>query len=149
MKYISTLIVAIAIMAVGTVNAQTGSQLNGRSYTYMMKNADGSGPEIQDQITFTTGQAFSQELGKTGYNTGSVVERAENGTSNFELTFKKGKNETYKYAGKVEGSSFYGTITYVDASGKETAMLFRGMTTEEYLEIRKMKEANPNTQTPH
>ncbi len=139
MKYISTLVVAIAIMAVGTVNAQTASKLNGQSYTYVMKDISGAGPEIIDEITFGVGEASSKELGNSGYSKGKVVERNAGASSDFELTFTKA-NATYVYQGKAEGTTIDGTITVTDANGATTTMAFRGMLTEEWTNIRTEKE---------
>ena len=141
MKYISTLIVAIAIMAVGTVNAQTASKLNGQSFTYLMKNADGTGEEIIDQVTFGKGTVTSGHLGKAGYATGKVAERNAGATSDFDLTFTKPNGTTYTYSGKAEGVTFYGTINVVDANGTTTPMIFRGMITEEWNHMAAEREA--------
>ena len=141
MKYICTLVVAIAIMAVGTVNAQTASKLNGQSYTYMMKNADGTGEEIIDQITFQVGKATSKELGKSGFTTGNVAERNAGASSNFDMTFTKPNGSKYIYTGVAEGVTFHGTIAVVDANGTTNSMLFRGMLTEEWNNLLIEKEA--------
>lgn len=141
MKYILTLFVAVAVMAVGTVNAQTASKLNGMSYTYMMKNADGTGEEIIDQIKFGTGTVSSKELGKAGFTTGSVAERNAGATSDFDLTFTKPNGDKYVYTGIAENVVFHGTIVVTDANGAQTNMLFRGMLTEEWNHMMKEREA--------
>jgi hypothetical protein len=140
MKYISTLFVVIALFAVGTVKAQTASKLNGQSYTYVMKDINGTGPEIIDQITFGTGQATSKELGKTGFTTGKVMEKNAGAVSDFELVFKSPTAGTMVYKGKAEGATFDGTIAVTDANGVQSTMAFRGMLTEEWNNIRKQKE---------
>ena len=141
MKYIVTLFVAVAVMAVGTLNAQTASKLNGQSFTYMMKNADGTGEEIIDQITFGAGTVISKELGKSGFASGSVAERNAGTTSDFDLTFTKPGGDKYVYTGIAQGVEFHGTIVVTDANGAQSNMLFRGLLTEEWNNILKEKEA--------
>ena len=140
MKYISTLFVVIALLAVGTVNAQTASKLNGQSYTYVMKDINGNGPEIVDQITFGVGKATSKELGKTGFTTGKVVERNSGASSTFDITFTSASKGTYVYTGTAAGTTLDGTIAVTSPSGKST-MAFRGMLTEEWDNMMKEKEA--------
>src|SRR4030095_6852504 len=140
MKYISTLIVVIALLAVGTVNAQTASKLNGQSYTYVMKDINGMGPEIVDQITFGVGQVTSKELGKTGFSTGKVSEKNSGASSTFELTFTSPTKGTYLYTGTAAGTTIDATIAVTTAQGTST-MAFRGMLTEEWEHIQAEKEA--------
>jgi len=142
MKYIFTLIVAIAVVAVGTVNAQSASKLNSQSFTYMMKKADGTGPEIMDKITFGVGQVASEELSKSGFAKGSVSEKNAGASSNFELIFNKANGSKYLYKGIAEGTVFHGTITVTDANGTQSEMLFRGMLTEEWNHIQEQKAIN-------
>ena len=141
MKYFSTLFVVIALMAVGTVNAQTASKLNGQSYTYMMKNIDGTGPEIMDQITFGVGDVTSAELGKSGFTKGKVMEQNSGASSTFEMIFSNSAKGTYHYKGTAAATTIDGTITVTDANGAATTMAFRGMLTEEWNNIQKEKEA--------
>lgn len=139
MKYISTLFVVIALLAVGTVNAQTASKLNGQSYTYVMKNLDGSGPEIIDVVTFGAGDAASRELGNSGFSKGKVVEKNSGATSTFEMTFSSTAKGTYLFKGNAAGPNIDGTITVTDANGAQSTMAFRGMLTEEWDNIQKEK----------
>jgi hypothetical protein len=152
MKYISTLFVVIALIAVGTVNAQTGSELNGRNFTYMMKSADGTGPEIIDEMTFGTGQVTSKELGQKGFAAGNVSERVGGTGSEFDITFNKSNGGSYVYNGKAEGAFIHGTIKVTDANGTKSDMLFRGMLTEEWNTVQQQKQQQPkqqNTVSPH
>ncbi len=139
MKYISTLFIAIAILAVGTVKAQNASKLNSQSYTYMMKNADGTGPEIIDKMVFGVGEATSDELAKTGFTKATVKETNAGATSDFELTFKNATGSKYYYKGKAEGVEFHGTLSVTNANGTVSEMLFRGLLTEEWNHITEQK----------
>lgn len=141
MKYISTLFVVIALLAVGTVNAQTASKLNGQSYTYVMKDINGEGPEIIDVIKFGVSDVTSQELGKSGFTKGKVIEKNSGASSTFEMIFKSNAKGSYVYKGTANGATIDGSITVTDANGTETTMAFRGMLTEEWNNIQKEKEA--------
>jgi hypothetical protein len=141
MKYISTLFVVVALLTVSTVNAQTASKLNSQSYTYVMKDMSGLGPEIIDQMSFGVGEATSGELGKTGYSKGKVVEKNAGATSTFEITFNNAAKGTYVYKGTAAGVTIDGTIDVTDVNGVQTTMAFRGMLTEEWNNMIKEKEA--------
>src|SRR5688572_248041 len=132
MKYISALFVAIALLAVGTVNAQNASKLNNQSYTYAMKEINGNGEEIVDQLIFSVGKVTSAQLGKSGFTEGKVIEKNSGAVSDFELNFKNASSETYVYKGRAEGATIDGTVTVTDANGKLTTMAFRGSLTEEW-----------------
>ncbi len=140
MKSLSKLIVAIAIMAVGTVTAQTASKLNGQSYTYVMKDISGVGPEITDQFTFGVGQVSSAELGRSGFESAKVIEKNTGAASDFEVTFSNKTAGTRVYKGKAEGVTIDGTIDVTDSNGNKTTMAFRGMLTEEWNNIQDEKK---------
>jgi hypothetical protein len=133
MKYISTLFVAIALLAVGTVNAQSASKLNSQNYTYVMKDMNGAGPEIVDQLNFGVGKVTSQELARQGYAQGTVIEKNAGASSAFELNFINSTVGTYHFKGTAEGTTIVGTVTISNAKGTPVSELqFRGMLTEEW-----------------
>jgi hypothetical protein len=136
MKYISTLLVIVALFAVNSSNAQTASKLNGQSYTYVMKDINGVGPEIIDQFSFGVGKVTSSELGRTGFDSGKVIEKNSGASSDFELTFSNKTAGTRVYKGKAEGVTIDGTIDVTDSNGKKSVMAFRGMLTEEWNNIQ-------------
>ncbi len=150
MKYFSALLVIFAVLATGVVNAQTASTLNGQSYTYVMKNINGTGDEIQDVMTFQNGTLNSQALGSRGYTSARVVEKAGASGSSFEVTLQSKTEGTRVYHGTVSGSTIEGTITVTDKQGVQQTLAFRGMTTEAWYgvqeEKRKMREEKAKQQ---
>ena len=141
MKYFSLLLVLAALFTTGNASAQDASRLNGKSFTYIMKNADGTGEEIQDQIRFNNNTMISDRL----YNAakpsfGKVMEKNAGESSVFQVTMVGANGDTYKYNCNVNGKFMDGTIQKIDASGKMTEMVMRGMTSEEFQRIRKEKE---------
>ena len=144
MKYISTLFVSLALLAVGTVNAQNASKLNSQSYTYVMKEINGNGEEIIDHLNFAVGKVNSTELEKAGYAQGTVIEKNSGAVSDFQINFKNSSSETYVYKGKAEGATIDGTILITDANGKQTTMAFRGSLTEEWNNSAAQNGANVN-----
>jgi hypothetical protein len=150
MKYLIALLVIFAVLATGVANAQTASSLNGQSYTYVMKNINGSGDEVQDMITFQNGTMNSQTLGSRGYTSAKVAEKPGANGSSFEVTLASKSEGTRLYRGTVNGSTIEGTITVTDKQGVQTTMAFRGMTNEAWYgvqeEKRKMREEKEKQQ---
>ena len=145
MKYFSALLVIFAVLATGVSNAQTATTLNGQSYTYVMKNINGSGDEIQDVMTFQNGTMTSSTLASKGYGAARVVEKPGASGSSFEVTLQSKDEGTRVYRGTTSGVTIEGTITVTDKQGVQTTMAFRGMTTETWNgvqeEKRKTREA--------
>ena len=150
MKYFSALLVIFAVLATGVTNAQTASTLNGQSYTYVMKNINGTGDEIQDVMTFQNGTMSSQTLASKGFANARVVEKPGSAGSSFEVTMQSKTEGTRVYRGTVNGQTVEGTITVTDKQGVQTTMAFRGMTTEAWYgvqeEKRKMREEQQKKQ---
>ena len=139
MKYVSAFLVVFALFTAGIAKAQSASKLNGQSYTYMMKNADGSGEEIIDVVTFQNNSMTSSHLGTRGYTSNTVVEKDAGTSTNFEVTMASKTEGTRVYRGQLQGDAIEGTITVTDKQGVQTTMLFRGMTTETWNTVQEQK----------
>jgi hypothetical protein len=141
MKFISTLFVLIALVSVGTVNAQSTTPLNGTTYTVVMKDAEKGGEEIIDHITFQNGQLVSEKFAAEGYTSGKYLEKAGASDSNFEVTLSSREQGSKVYHGKVTGTMIDGTVTVTNKDGVQTTMAFRGMTTEDWNNLQEQKRA--------
>jgi hypothetical protein len=150
MKYFSALLVVFAVLASGIAQAQTAVALNGQSYTYVMKNINGTGDEIQDMITFQNNTMSSQVLGSRGYSSSRVIEKTGSTGTSFEVTMNSKSEGTQVFRGTASGATIEGTITVTDKQGVQSTMAFRGMTTEAWHgvqeEKRKMQEEKAKQQ---
>ncbi len=140
MKYFAILLMFATLTLTGSAVAQSGSKLNGKTYTYVMKDVNG-GEEIIDKFTFNNNTITSERLTSQGYKSSKVSEKENGSGVQFETTFESSKGGTMKFSGTVEQDHIRGTIIATDASGKVTNMAFRGMTTQLW-EKRKEEKAN-------
>ncbi len=142
MKKISLLFALVALFAASTVSAQSASRLNGQAYWYMMKNADGTGEEIYDNIRFTNNVMTSDRAGVvTNGKPAKVSEKKiSDQSTSFVTTIQSSNGEELRYDCTVEGNMMIGTVQVKKADGTITEMVLRGMTQEEYLRIKKMKD---------
>lgn len=142
MKKISLLLVLVVLIAAGSAFAQNTSRLNGKSYWYMMKNADGSGEEIHDNIRFTNNVMSSDRAGVVANGKPAKVseKKISDETTSFVTTIQSTNGEELRYDCTIEGNMMVGTVQVKKADGTTSEMLVRGMTQEEYLRIKKMKD---------
>lgn len=142
MKHFSILIALVAFLSAGSVFAQSASRLNGKTYWYMMKNVDGTGEEIHDNIRFVNNTAYSDRAGIVSNSKPSkVAEKKINDESTaFTTTVLATNGDEFRYDCTVEGNNVVGTVKVKKADGTVTEMVLRGMVQEEYLRIQKMKE---------
>lgn len=139
MKYFSSLLVVVAILSAGILQAQTPSKLNGQTFTYVMKNINGIEDEIQDVITFENNNMKSDYFAQKGFQTARVLEKDGGNVTNFEVTLRSANEGTRFYKGKVHDGMFEGTIIVTDKDGNQSEFAFRGMTTEQWNGIQEQK----------
>jgi len=143
MKYFSILLMFATILVAGSVNAQSASRLNGGSYTYVIFDNPNGGEGTLDKITFNNNTASSEQFSAAkGFKSMSVTEQAEGESSTFEVVLQNDQGGTTKLNGTVSGVNFYGTIVTTNSQGATTNGVFRGMTSEEWDYIQKMKTEN-------
>jgi hypothetical protein len=141
MKHFSILVLMSLFLVSGTASAQNASRLNGKAYWYMMKNADGTGEEIQDNIRFTDNIMYSDRVGVTANGKpAKVSEKASGESSTFNVKVVASNGEELTYDCVVEGTVIHGTVKVKKADGTVVDKVLRGMTQEEYQRIRKMKD---------
>lgn len=142
MKKISLLFALLAMFAAGSASAQSASRLNGKAYWYMMKNADGTGEEIYDNIRFTGNVMSSDRAGVVANGKPAKVseKKINDESTSFVTTIQSSNGEELRYECTVEGNMMVGTVQVKKADGTITDMVLRGMTQEEYLRIKKMKD---------
>ena len=142
MKKITLLFALVAFFAAGSVSAQNTSRLNGKSYWYMMKNADGTGEEIHDNIRFTDNVMSSDRAGVVANGKPAKVseKKISDESTSFVTSIQSVNGEELRYDCTVEGNMMVGTVQVKKADGTVTDMVLRGMSQEEYLRIKKMKD---------
>ena len=141
MKYLSILVVFTVLVFAGSANAQTPAAGGAKSYTYVMKNINGLEPEIIDQLSINGSTISSDRLSSSGYKAGAMTERvAANNSTQFDVTFKSATEGTMHYSGVITSNTIDGTIIVTDKTGKQTTMAMRGMPTEEFNNIQKVKK---------
>ena len=141
MKYFSTLFILAALFTSGLSNAQQASSLNGKSYTFVMKDAVNGGDEVFDKLTFANNEVTSETYSQKGYTAGKMLEKNGGNTTNFQVTLTSPTEGTRFYSGKVTGNDIDGTIVTTDASGAKVTYAFRGMLTSEWNKMMEMKGA--------
>jgi hypothetical protein len=140
MKYLSLLVVFTVLVFAGSANAQKTTSSGGKSYTYVMKNINGQGQEIIDQINFNGNTVISDRLASTGYKAGNMVQKTSGAGSNqFDVIFKNDSKGTMHYTGTLTEKSIEGTVIVTDASGNKTTMAIRGMPTDDFNIMQKEK----------
>lgn len=141
MKYFSILLVLAALVTTsGIATAQSPAALDGKTYTFVMKNGNGLEEEIFDNLTFASGQVSStvysaQGFGGAAYTTNSARGTAASGMG-VAFTLNKG-SETCVYDGVIEGEYITGSIEVTNAAGDKTTMYFRGATTPVWEQMRR------------
>lgn len=149
MKYFNILLVLTVLLASsGIAIAQSPAALDGKTYTFVMKNGNGMEEEIIDNLTFQNGQVSStvysaQGFGGAAYTTNSARGTAASGMG-VAFTLNKG-SETCIYDGVIEGEYITGSIEVTNAAGDKTTMYFRGATTPVW---EQMKRGYQNQATP-
>lgn len=149
MKYFSILLVLAALVTTsGIATAQSPAALDGKTYTFVMKNGNGLEEEILDNLTFENGQVSStvytlQGFGNASYSTNSARGTSASGTG-VAFTLNKG-SETCVYDGVIEGEYITGSIEVTNAAGDKTTMYFRGASTPVW---EQMKRGYQNQATP-
>jgi len=147
MKYLSALIVFTVIFFAGSAYAQSPAATGGKSYTYVMKNIDGSGVEIIDQITFNGNSVTSEKFSSTGFKAGKMTQKsADNGASNFEVTLQSDTEGSVKMSGVLTDGTIDGTLISTDTNGAQTTMAIRGISTTEWNNLQKAKKEYKETQ---
>lgn len=149
MKYFSILLVLAALVTTsGIATAQSPAALDGKTYTFVMKNGNGMEEEILDNLTFQSGQVTSTVYATQGFSGAAYTTNSARGTSasgtGVAFTLSKG-SETCVYDGVIEGEYITGSIEVTNAAGDKTTMYFRGASTPVW---EQMKRGLPQDQTP-
>ncbi|MFN5323749.1 MAG: hypothetical protein ACK5C5_02415 [Bacteroidota bacterium] len=148
MKYFSILVVLSAFLITGNAQAQNASRLNGKAFWYMMKNVDGTGEEIHDNIRFSDNIMYSDLAGANARTKPAKVSERNNGeSSSFVTTVTDANGNELRYECSVEGNSIMGNVSMKKADGTVSEMVLRGMTQEEFLRIKKMKDDYTKSQS--
>ncbi|MFM7079872.1 MAG: hypothetical protein ACKOYC_08795 [Bacteroidota bacterium] len=141
MNYIRLGLLCVSLFIAGNVSAQSNSSLNGKKYWYMMKNADGTGEEIHDNIQFADNTVVSERL--ASYNTqrkSKISERLQGDVTVVETTILGEDGSQYMYQCNVQGNYIDGTIVKTNSDGTTVEMRMRGMVRDEFDRITKEKE---------
>ncbi|MFZ9942078.1 MAG: hypothetical protein ACO3O0_00565 [Bacteroidia bacterium] len=149
MKHFSILIAFMAFLTAGSAFAQNASRLNGKTYWYMMKNADGTGEEIHDNIRFVNNTVYSDRAGIVANSKPAKVaeKKISEESTSFITTVLATNGDELRYECTVEGNSVVGTVQVKKADGTVSEMVLRGMVQEEYLRIKKMKDDYQKSQS--
>ena len=149
MNYIKLGLLGMVLLLAGNVSAQSTSSLNGRNFWYMMKNADGSGEEIHDNIQFADNTIVSERLASFNTQTKSKInERVQGDVVVVETTLMGEDGSEYQYLCNVQGNYIDGTIVRKNADGSTVEMRMRGMVREEFDRVTKEKEEYRKKQQP-
>lgn len=142
MKYFSILFSLFALISISNVNAQSASSLNGNSYTFVLNDVNDESIEIVDNFTFANNKIVSDKYSTArGYVCSDVVETADGNATVFTVTLTHPTEGVVQFNGRVIDNSIYGEAT-VSNSGKQSTLVFRGVTTQAWDAAQKANATN-------